>query len=395
MLIYIIALAAILYLQLTIPPERQIGRVRVLGLWVLFVALVCGIGDMLGGYDRYIYGEIFDATADDRVNGIPIVASAVFEYADKEQGYALYNYLMTFVTSNRYIFILITTLLMYAAFYRHVLKYSKYPITAFFLLFCIYYFFTFTYFRQVMAVCVAWFAIPYAIQRRPIPFFAIMVLAMSFHNSALLFAGVYFVGQYRFSRRQIVIGIVLSLLIGLTPLSSALFSTIGETINEEKTELSVNGASNARFAYIVQAVFFLFFILRYYHRLGTTPMSRCMVNIALGFIFILCFFVRFQDGGRMSWYYLIGIFCTMAEIMGKQSNKVIWKHIMMLVVVVLYIRVLIGWGIQLRPYKTFLTDGVRNGDVIWENYEYDHKYDNHKLYRPIWGGLQREDMNRN
>lgn len=392
MLIYLVALTTIIYMVVSIPARRQRGHLGKLTLWVLSIALICGLGDMLGGYDRYIYGEIFDATADDRVRGIPMFSTSAFIYAEKEQGYAWYNYLLTFVTSNRYIFILITTLLIYAAFYRHVLKYSKYPITAFFLLFCIYYFFTFTYFRQIMALCVAWFAIPYAIQRRPIPFFVIVLLAMQFHNSALLFAGVYFIATRHFSRSTIVTIIVLALLLGLTPISTYLFSTIGGAVNDEKAELSANGASNARLAYIIEAIFFLYFILKHYRSLGQTVMSRCMVNIALGFIFILCFFVRFLDGGRMSWYYLIGIYCTMAEVMAKDIQRRVTTWSIMTVVVVLYLRVLMGWGIQLRPYKTFLTDGVREGDAIWERYEYDHKYDDNKLYRPVFGGLKQNDL---
>lgn len=359
---------------------------------MLFVALVCGLGDMLGGYDRYIYGEIFDVTADDRTRGVPMFSSAAFYYVENEPGYAFYNYVLSYVTSNRYIFIFITTLLIYGLLFRHVKKYSNYPITAIFLFFCIYYFFTFTYLRQVMALCIAWFAIPFAVQRRPIPFFAIVALAMTFHNSALLFCGAYFVANLHLSRKQIIIIIGLSLALGLTPLSSALFSAIGGAVNEEKTEFSLVGASNARLAYIVESGFFLYFILRHYHALGRTAMSRCMVNIALGFIFVLCFFVRFLDGGRMSWYYLIGIYCTMAEVIVQKNKRQVGFWIILSVVIGLYLRVLVGWGIQLRPYKTFLEEGVRDNDVIWEIYEYDHKYDDNKLYRPVFGGMKEGDL---
>lgn len=203
MYIYILELVVIFYISQTGQYAQKTSQV-VLGFLMLFVALVCGLGDMLGGYDRYIYGEIFDATVDDRALGINIFLTSAFNYADKEKGYALYNYLLTFVTSNRYIFILLTTLLMYAALYRHILRYSKYPIIAFFIWFCIYYFFTFTYFRQIMALCVAWFAIPYAIQRRPIPFFAIIALAATFHNSALLAGGIYFLSNYHFSKNRLL-----------------------------------------------------------------------------------------------------------------------------------------------------------------------------------------------
>ena len=342
---------------------------------------------MLGGYDRYIYGEVFDATADDRAQGINIFLTSAFNYAEKEKGYAFYNYFLTYITSNRYVFILLTTLLMYAALYRHILRYSKYPIIAFFIWFCIYYFFTFTYFRQIMALCVAWFAIPYAIQRRPIPFFAIIILAMTFHNSALLFSGIYFVANYRFTKKQIYYVILGALLLGLTPISSFLFNSIGGAVNEEKADLSASQVGGARIAYIVEAGFFLYIILKRYHRVGWDKKSLCMLNTALGFIFILCFFVRFPDGGRMSWFFLIGIIYTIAEILGKEPKWGKQKLIVITVMVVLYLRVLMLWGMQLSPYKTFLTNGVRQGDDIEERYEYDDYYKNDKFYRPVFGGL--------
>lgn len=186
---------------------------------------------------------------------------------------------------------------------------------------------------------------------------------------------------------------VLALILGLTPISSYIFNTLGGAVNEEKTELSSSGAGSARIAYIIEAIFFLYIILKRYKRLGKDKLSLCMLNISLGFIFILCFFVRFSDGGRMSWYYLIGIVCTIAEILSKESQRSEVKILTQTVMIVLYLRVLYGWGIQLSPYKTFLTNGVRSGDVIEEMYEYDFKYSKDKLYRPVFGGIEKNKTN--
>ncbi|MDD4533962.1 MAG: EpsG family protein [Prevotella sp.] len=391
MLIYIIPLMVILYFILSFSPAEQAKGKVWLGIWVLSVAMICGLSDMLGGYDRYIYGQVFDYTADDRAIGVNLFTTTAFLYADKEFGYALYNYLVTYITSNRYIFILITTLVVFGMLYRHIIVYSRYPVMSFFILFCVFYFFTFTYFRQVMAVCVAWYAIPYAIQRRPIPFFAIIILAMTFHNSALLFSGIYFVANYRFTKKQIYYVILGALLLGLTPISSFLFNSIGGAVNEEKADLSASQVGGARIAYIVEAGFFLYIILKRYHRVGWDKKSLCMLNTALGFIFILCFFVRFPDGGRMSWYYLIGVASCLSEIMVKENKRSDIRLISIFIFIVLYLRILNLWGIQLRPYKSFLTNGVRPNDPIEEQYEYDHAYDKDKFYRPAWGGINKKN----
>ena len=106
-----------------------------------------------------------------------------------------------------------------------------------------------------------------------------------------------------------------------------------------------------------------------------------MLNISLLFIFTLTFFVRFPDGGRMSWYFLIGIACTSAQIAMRGINSVVVKPIIIVTVTLLYLRILFSWGILLSPYKTFLTNGYRHEDWMSEQYEYDNNYDNDKLYR--------------
>lgn len=38
-------------------------------VYVAFLALFVGMSDMFGGYDRYIYGEVFDSIADTTTMG--------------------------------------------------------------------------------------------------------------------------------------------------------------------------------------------------------------------------------------------------------------------------------------------------------------------------------------
>ena len=57
---------------------------------------------MLGGYDRYIYSELFDNIAD-ITNGHGIYDEAlIFKLFPKELGYINLNILISYITSNRY-----------------------------------------------------------------------------------------------------------------------------------------------------------------------------------------------------------------------------------------------------------------------------------------------------
>ncbi len=46
----------------------------------------------------------------------------------------------------------------------------------------------------------------------------------------------------------------------------------------------------------------------------------------------------------------------------------------------MFTRIVFAWGFFIDPYKTFFTDGVREGDWINEQYEYDHNYERDKFY---------------
>lgn len=391
MAVYLIAYLSILFITLIYQKINRKTTVILLAIWTVYVGLVCGLRDMLGGYDSYIYAEVFDATSDELDRGVPFWSSVAFALNPTEQGYAIFNVLVAYITANRYIFLFITSVFIFVSLYIHIIKYSKYPIYAFFILFCMWYFFSFTYLRQVMAACIAWFAIPYAIKRKPLYFFLLVALATSFHNSAALFGLIYFIAHRRFSKNQILTYLMLSLFVGFTPIGNFLFGILGGAMNEEKAAAVLAHTNEGRIDYIIEAVFFFILIYARYEKIAKDKVSTCMLNIALLFIFMLTFFVRFYDGGRMSWFFMIGIAVTTAQIATRDDTKALFKIIMLSVATLLYFRILMGWGNILMPYKSFLSDDVRSGDVIWEKYEYDHNYDDDKLYRPVFKFMRKDE----
>lgn len=380
MLIYFVCLFVVMGASLYIPPQDQQKRKSLFFFVVMFVGLICGLRDMLGGFDNYIYGEIFDVTARELKGGTSVVNTTAYSLNTSELGYAFWNIGLGYVFRNRYLYFLTTSVVMYLILYRHFTKYSKYPFVAFFILFGIWYFFSYTYLRQVFAALIAWFAIPYAIDRKPVKFFLIVVLAASFHNSALLFGLLYFIAHYRFSRRTIILFFVVSLFLGFTPLGVILMDFFGSGINERKTDISLSGVGSARIEYILESLFFMSIIVYDYGKIPKDKYSLCFLNISLLFLFILTFFVQFSDGGRMSWFFLIGIACTISNILVRDVQKPLIRIMLYVVMLLLYIRIVFAWGDLLSPYKTFLTNGVRSNDRIWEKYEYDQNYAKDKFY---------------
>lgn len=105
------------------------------------------------------------------------------------------------------------------------------------------------------------------------------------------------------------------------------------------------------------------------------------MNIVFLFALTLLMFSRFENGGRLTWCYVIAVSCMMPEVL-VQAGKDIWiKWVSYVVMIFLYIRIVSTWGYQLSPYKTFLTNGVRAYDPVWADYEYDYRYVEDKLYK--------------
>lgn len=362
--------------------EKKAKDVRILVFCMAFLGIFVGISDMLGGYDRYIYAELFDSVADRLVNKENVFQAEIFSLYRTEIGYDLYNVLIGLFTRNRYIFIFITTIIIYALLFISFKKYMENYPYAVLLFMGLWFFFTFTYLRQVLGVSIAWLSIQYIVERKRWRFLGVLLIAILFHNSAIIFAPLYFVPIKKFDKTRVLIVMIICLLLGLSNIASGLFETYGSIVGaEDRAEIYTSDESGFRIAYLVEAVFFLGYILYNYHKIPQKPLNLVLLNMGLIFCAILLIFVRSENGGRLGWYYMIGIIATITYL-ATYTKKITYLGATMLAVsLFLYYRILFSWGIQLYPYKTFFTDGIREGDYIEEKYEYDNNYDIDKFYK--------------
>ena len=374
--------ASVILCMLTLRSGRR-TQVVAMSLFMIALGAFVGLGDMLGGYDRYIYGELFDSMADDNRMGITPWTTDAFAFYGTEFGYGTWEALMGYVTANRYIFIFATTMVIYILLIQSLRQYVDNAPFAVVMFMGLWFFFTFTYLRQVMACTVCYFAVKYIIERKFVPFLIVWFIGYSLHNSALIFLPAYFIPIRKFPIKWVIWVMVGAMLLGLTPFPQALFDTYGD-VNDQRIGVE-DYARDAgfRWAYLIEAVFFLFVILTNYKQIALQKKNIVMLNMALVFCAILLVFVRSENGGRLGWLFMIGVMCTMSNICIDLKNKKMLMNgaLMMVVAFLLFFRILSDWGILLSPYKTFLTNGFREGDYIHENYEYNPSYDVDKFYR--------------
>ena len=364
--------------------EKLGHSVAFLAFYLFILALFVGLGDMLGGYDRYVYGEVFDDLADDLNLGRNPLSSTPFEIYPKEIGFDFYNLFIAFFTSNRYIFIFVTTLIIYLLLFSSFKKYlTNYPLGLFFFM-SLWFFFTFTYLRQVLAASIGFLCMNYIVERKPYKFLLVVLIAASFHNSALILIPFYFLPLKKHSPKNIIIVMLLCLIIGATGLPSSLFKVYDMTTQTIRFAKYNQYGDSFRIAYVLEVIFFLYVVLSNY-RLFDKNNKKDLVNLNM----MLCFcatillFVKSDNGGRISWYFILGVIMTISKVVQKTSQRKFYLCLVIPLFLVLYFRVYNAWQVtkNLYPYKTFLTNGHRPGDVVWQDCEYDGNYDRDKFYR--------------
>ena len=337
---------------------------------------------MLGGYDRYIYGELFDGVADITNFHGNYNDALIFNVYPKEMGYVGCNILISKITSNRYIFILLITFIIYLLHYFSLKKYCiNYPY-ALLLFMGLMFFFTFTYLRQMIGVGIGWLALQYIYKRKLYKFLICVLLATSFHNSAIILLPLYFIPVKKFKVKNIVFFMAICLFIGLSGGPSAIFRIYGDVADmHNRSDSYVENEVGFKFEYIIEASVFLYIVLKNYTKIPQTKKDIVMLNALLVFCAILLLFVQSLNGGRMGWYYLIGVIATLSTICNASKINIQTKGYVILICFILYTRIVLQWGFMLSPYKTFFTNGVRSFDPVYEKYEYDENYATDKFYR--------------
>ena len=350
-----------------------------LAAFLLYVAIFVGLGDMIGGYDRYIYGEAFDTIANE-TRGRQNYANVLYLVDGAEYGYFGWELLVSVFTSNRYWYILSTTIMMYVLYFLAIRKYvDNYPLACIVFL-GVFYYFTITYLRQTIAVGIAWQGVKYIWERNPWKFFSITLLAFLFHNSAGIFFIMYFIPIKKYSKDMVLGVLITCLLLGISPLPVALLAGAESTTGKEGySESEIVGF---RWEYALEVIFFVWIFFKCYHLIPKDKKTLTFLNMSFVFCAILIIFIRFGQGGRFGWYFFIGIIYMLTSLSYRRGGYKWMKPFTVALCLVLFLRVSLSWAFNLSPYKTFLTNGLPSGAYyIYERYEYDSNYTLDKLYR--------------
>lgn len=377
MIIYILLFAVFFYYY----AANKSMSSNTLAIIISAMALIVGFADMMGGFDRYIYGLNFDDLAD-RIGRGDGLGDAVIQGYRSEFGYYFLNLFLAHFTANRYIFILILTIIIYALLFQSFKQYTRnYPV-AMMLFMGLWFFFTWTYLREVIAASVGYLGYKYIVDRDWKKFALIVFIAFSFHHSALILAPAYFLPVKKLPTDKIWIAFFIVFVLGFSPVPGAIASLFADA-SDDRVGGMANELSNGgfRWDYLFESFLFTWVITKNYKFIPDTRKDVTMMNIGLAFCLLLMLFGRSTAGGRLGWYYLMGVIITLTKI-ATNTRMAETRNFIVILSILLFVRMLNVMGPMVTPYKTFFTRGHTIND-IYSYSEYDFNYDKNKFYRPV------------
>lgn len=377
MIIYILLFAVFFYYY----AANKSMSSNTLAIIISAMALIVGFADMMGGFDRYIYGLNFDDLAD-RIGRGDGLGDAVIQGYRSEFGYYFLNLFLAHFTANRYIFILILTIIIYALLFQSFKQYTRnYPV-AMMLFMGLWFFFTWTYLREVIAASVGYLGYKYIVDRDWKKFALIVFIAFSFHHSALILAPAYFLPVKKLPTDKIWIAFFIVFVLGFSPVLGAIASLFADA-SDDRVGGMANELSNGgfRWDYLFESFLFTWVITKNYKFIPDTRKDVTMMNIGLAFCLLLMLFGRSTAGGRLGWYYLMGVIITLTKI-ATNTRMAETRNFIVILSILLFVRMLNVMGPMVTPYKTFFTRGHTIND-IYSYSEYDFNYDKNKFYRPV------------
>lgn len=175
--------------------------------------------------------------------------------------------------------------------------------------------------RQTFAMSIAWIAIYFAEKRRPVFFIMLVLLASSFHNSAVIFFISYFLWGWQLSRKQ-------SFLIVLATLSMfflrSFFTPLIELIQPSKYEyidLSIGYDINPLVLIVAILIMLFCYFFQEYNGNG-----KCSKTDSFFFIFsclnVVFLFLSMSNNqvGRLAYYFNIGNCLLIPSVIKKQEK---------------------------------------------------------------------------
>lgn len=330
-------------------------------IFLILLILISGLRDMIGGYDVYIYSEIYES---------PYEFLAIYDQF--ELGFRAYYLFLRIFSDNRHFMLFMTATIMMSLFFYNLKKHSPLVYFSIFILFCKFYLMSFVYLRQGIAMGVVWLALPFIFDRKYIKFFLLILVAFFLHKSSIIFLPMFLLANIRLKNIHLLLIAVIALIVSLTPLSTLLLENLAESVDDSKVSVYISKSGGINFFYLLEALLLVILLLKFKTKFYETKWGTLIMNGFFAYIIISIVALTNASFVRFTWYYFIFLAVALPYIYNfiqDKKSKNAFKLLVFLYFGLLYFRLLFLYDDgDLMPYKTIFQDFNRNG--MWEHFEY-------------------------
>lgn len=171
------------------------SMIRLPGIYLFSVALIVLLFGLRWetGTDWNYYKDYFEGTS-----------NTTLVHAHVEPGYIAFVRLISLITDNYSVYLMVHSVLLWFLIARFNQKFSSFPALSLVLVFI----YIYPYLgaeRQLLAVAFSWASLSFVLTKEPVKFYMTMFLAASFHFSAFVFIPAYFISTNKLGKYSLLL----------------------------------------------------------------------------------------------------------------------------------------------------------------------------------------------
>lgn len=364
MIPYLLIFALAIMVYLSNPLKNKL----LVYFFLVCLMLITGLRDMIGGYDVYIYAEVYEV----------LRGKSLFLYGAFEKGFLTYYYLLQNISTKREFLFFASALIMYSMHFYVIKKNTENISISLFVYFCKFFIYSFVYLRQGLAMSIIWLSISMIINKRYFYALLIIALAFTFHKSSIIFLPHILVANRKFNNYQLVLGGFIILFLSFTPLGDVLKESTIESTGIEKASTYVGHDSGVNIFYLIEALVLFILGLNFRNYFYQTQKGIAIFNGFALYVFFTLATLTNASFLRLTWYYFIFLVLAIPYMYNAIKDiklRNFFKLCLGVYFGATFIRLLILWdGGDLMPYKSIFQDFNRNGRFEFMEYRQNYPF---------------------
>lgn len=292
---------------------------------IIQFSLICGFRNYEVGWDTLNYSNIFWRSSE-------LGFLEAIKVWDIEIGYSLLQYITSRVSSSPTILFAIVALFYSSSVSRFISKYSRSWAVTYALFFSLgLYAFSMSATRQTIALGIILYAYDTIKQKKLLKFLIYVLVASSFHLSALIFLPIYFLSSRNFSNKVAILSIIS--FSAMFIFKDQLFDLVTTITPYRYNRLDTLGPRNYLIMLDLIFIFSIFFMKRSMHlNNNNNTVYYYSISIAIG---LSTFAFLHPAALRLSFYYLFIVIAIFPNILRTSAGSKIYILFNLMLVVLL------------------------------------------------------------